>query len=85
MEGEMQNAMDLIAAARARRAVSADPDDLYARHVDQPYGAAYAAAVARFQEGFLRDRVCRDLDSAFARAVETAERLLPAIMAKAGV
>jgi len=38
--------------------------------------------VGRFQEGFLRDRVCHDVDAAFAKAVETAERLIPAIIAK---
>lgn len=61
-----------------------DAEDLYLSHVDQPYGKEYAAAVGRFQEGFLRDKVCRDLDAAFAKAVETCERLLPAIKAKAG-
>jgi hypothetical protein len=60
-----------------------DAEDIYLSHVDQPYGAAYAAAVGRFQEGFLRDKVCRDLDAAFAKAVDTCERLLPAIKAKA--
>jgi hypothetical protein len=42
----------------------------------------FAAAVGRFQEGFLRDKVCRDLDSAFVKAVDTASRLLPAMQAR---
>lgn len=60
-----------------------DAEDIYLTHIDEPYGAEYAATVGRFQEGFLADKVCTDLDAAFARAVETAERLLPAIRAKA--
>jgi hypothetical protein len=60
-----------------------DADDIYLAHVDQPYGSEWAATVGRFQEGFLRDGVCRDLDSAFAKAVDTATRLLPAIKARA--
>ena len=59
-----------------------DHTGIYISHIDQPYGKHYAACVGRFQEGFLRDKVCRDLDAAFERAVETAERLLPAIIAK---
>lgn len=55
------------------------PDDLYLAHVDQPYGKRFAATVGRFQEGFLRDRVCDDLDDAFARAVDAAVRLVPAL------
>ncbi len=58
-------------------------EDVYLMHVDKPYGKEWAATVGRFQEGFLRDKVCRDLDSAFAKAVDTAQRLLPAIKAKA--
>ena len=61
----------------------ADHHETYMAHVAKPYGATYAAAVRRYQEGFLKDRVCRDLDAAFARAVETAERLVSAIAAKA--
>ena len=60
-----------------------DAEDIYLAHVDKPYGKAWAETVGRFQEGFLRDKVCRDLDAAFAKAVETCERLLPAIKAKA--
>ena len=60
-----------------------DADDLYMEHVDQPYGAEFAAVVGRFQEGFLADRVTDDLDEAFARAVDCAIRLLPAIKARA--
>lgn len=55
------------------------PDDLYLHHVDQPYGERFANAVGRFQEGFLRDGVCDDLDDAFARAVDAAVRLVPAL------
>lgn len=62
-----------------------DADDIYLSHVDEPYGREYAATVGRFQEGFLRDRVCRDVDDAFARAVEAAGGLIPAIKIKAGV
>jgi hypothetical protein len=42
-----------------------------------PHGKIYAAAVRRFQHNFLRERVCTDLDEAFARAVDTCERLIP--------
>jgi len=60
-----------------------DADDVYLSHVDKPYGKEWAETVGRFQEGFLRDKVCRDLDAAFAKAVDTAQRLLPVIKAKA--
>lgn len=60
-----------------------DHDDIYLSHVDRPYGDEYATTVGRFQEAFLRDKVCSDLDEAFAKAVDTAERLLPAIKIKA--
>jgi hypothetical protein len=60
-----------------------DAETLYLSRVDQPYGKHYAETVGRFQEGFLRDKVCKDLDAAFERAVMTAEKLLPAIKAKA--
>ena len=59
-----------------------DHDSIYIGHIDQPYGVDYAASVGRFQEGFLRDKVCRDLDAAFERAVEVCELLLPAFMAR---
>ncbi len=52
----------------------------YCARIDQPFGNHYAACVGRFQEGFLKDRVCRDLDAAFNRAVETCERMFPAII-----
>lgn len=55
------------------------PDDLYIHHVDQPYGKRFAETVGRFQEGFLRDGVCDDLDDAFARAVDAAVRLVPVL------
>jgi hypothetical protein len=57
--------------------------DIYMDHVDQPYGKEWAKTVGRFQEGFLRDKVCRDLDTAFTKAVDTSLRLLPAIKASA--
>lgn len=60
-----------------------DAEDIYISHIDQPYGAMLADTVGRFQEGFLRDKVCRDLDEAFAKAVDAAIRLLPAIKIKA--
>jgi hypothetical protein len=60
-----------------------DHHGIYIGHIDQPYGDRYAAAVGRFQEGFLRDKVCRDLDRAFEKAVETCEKLVPAIKAAA--
>jgi len=60
-----------------------DAEDLYISHIDQPHGKVYAETVGRFQEGFLRDKVCKDLDAAFVRAVMTAEKLLPAIKIKA--
>jgi len=60
-----------------------DAENIYLAHIDEPYGAEYAATVGRFQEGFLADKVSTDLDDAFARAVDCAERLLPAIKIKA--
>lgn len=57
----------------------------YLHHKAQPYGANYEACVARFQVGFVADRVCRTSDAAFKRAVETCERLISAIKANAGV
>jgi len=60
-----------------------DALNVYLMHVDKPYGKEWADTVGRFHEGFLRDKVCRDLDSAFAKAVDTAQRLLPVIKAKA--
>jgi hypothetical protein len=53
--------------------------DLYLEQIDRPHGKDFAAMVGRFQEGFLKDKVCRDLDAAFTRAVDAASRLLPAI------
>lgn len=60
-----------------------EAEDAYLANVDQPWGHEYADTVGRFQEGFLRDGVCADLDDAFARAVDVVQRLLPAIKAKA--
>ena len=56
--------------------------DFYISQIDLPHGKAFADAVGRFQEGFLRDKVCRDLDSAFVKAVDAASRLLPAMQAR---
>ena len=53
--------------------------DVYIHHADQPYGKRWATTVGRFQEGFLRDKVCNDLDDAFVKAVDAAIRLLPVI------
>ena len=60
-----------------------DHHSIYISHIDAPYGDHYAAMVGRFQEGFLRDNVCRDLDRAFEKAVETCEALIGAIKIKA--
>lgn len=57
--------------------MSTNPDTVYIYHIDQPYGERFAATVGRLQEGFLRDKVCTDLDDAFARAVDAAVRLVP--------
>lgn len=56
-----------------------DHHTVYARHADAAYGRYYAACVGRFQEGFLKDRVCRDIDAAFERAVEVCEASIVAI------
>jgi hypothetical protein len=56
-----------------------EAEDVYISHIDQPYGKRFADTVGRFQEGFLRDKVCRDLDEAYARAVDAAVRLVPAM------
>ena len=61
-----------------------DAEDIYLSHIDQPYGKVFAATVGRFQEGFLRDKVCRDIDDAFSKAVDAAVRLLDVIKVKAG-
>lgn len=57
-------------------------EDHYIANLDKPWGRDFAATVGRFQDGFLRDNVCRDCDEAFARAVAVTLRLLPAIKAK---
>lgn len=79
------NTVEKIEARLAQNAAkkSLDPNDVYLSHDGQPYFKHYAECVGRFQEGFLRDRVTDDLDVAFSRAVETCERLLPVIKAKA--
>lgn len=56
-----------------------DHHETYMQHTHQAYGERYAAAVKRFQDGFLKDRVCKDLDAAFERAVETTEKLVPVL------
>jgi len=56
--------------------------DIYISHLDKPYGSDFADVVGRFQEGFLSDCVCTDLDESFAKAVDTAVRMLPAIKAR---
>ena len=61
---------------------SLEAEDIYIHHADQHYGKAWVETVGRFQEGFLRDKVCSDLDSSFLKAVDTALRLLPAIKSK---
>lgn len=57
--------------------------DAFIDKTNGPHAAAFAATVGRFQEGLLRDRVTRDLDEAFRRAVETTMTLLPAIKLRA--
>ena len=57
--------------------------DLYIDRCDE-IGSIYADTVGRFQEGFLADGVTDDLDEAFCRAVDAAERLLPALRNKTG-
>ena len=61
-----------------------DHHDIYIGHVDSPYGMYYAECVGRYQEGFLRDGACNDLDAAFARAVDVCERAIAIIKRKAG-
>jgi len=56
--------------------------DLYIARIDESFGKVYAQVVGRFQEGFLADGVCSDLDDAFARAVDCAERSLSVIKIK---
>lgn len=58
---------------------TADAEDTYILHINKPYGDKFAAVVGRFQEGFLRDKICKDIDAAFAKAVDAAVRLLPAM------
>lgn len=57
--------------------------DFYIAQSDLPHGREFAAMVGRFQEGFLKDRVTRDIDEAFRRAVEASAKLLPAMNARA--
>ena len=58
--------------------------DLYIDRCDE-IGSIYADTVGRYQDGFLADGVTSDLDAAFCRAVDTAERLLPVLRIKAGI
>jgi hypothetical protein len=60
-------------------------EDFYISQIDLQHGKEFAAAVGRFQEGFLADRVTDDIDEAFRRAVDCAKRSLMIIKIKAGV
>lgn len=62
-----------------------DAHDIYLSRIDEPFGKVYAETVGRFQEGFLRDKVCSDLEDAFARAVDCAERSLTIIKIKGAI
>jgi len=50
--------------------------DLYIANIDQPHGKLFAQSVGRFQEGFLADGVTDDIDDAFRRGVECAEKFI---------
>lgn len=50
--------------------------DFYIAQIDQPHGTRFAATVGRFQEGFLADKVTRDVDEAFRRAVEASAKFV---------
>ena len=63
---------------------SYEAEDVYLDHIDAPYGKQFSAIVGRFQEGFLRDKVCKTLDEAFAKAVDAAVRMVPAMRIKEG-
>lgn len=58
-------------------------EDFYIANIDKAHGKEFAAAVGRFQEGFLADDVTSDLNAAFTRAVDVASRLIPAMKVKA--
>jgi hypothetical protein len=80
---DMDSIVARVKARRAAEQITLDQaHDIYMDNVDLPHGKLFAETVGRFQEGFLRDRVTRDLDEAFRRAVDCAMRLLPAIKAK---
>ena len=48
----------------------------YLKHKNTTYGDIYESSVKRFQEGFLKDKVCNDIDHAFEKAVEVCEKLI---------
>ena len=53
-----------------------EAEDFYLAQIDQPHGKRFAATVGRFQEGFLADKVTRDIDEAFRRAVEASAKFV---------
>ncbi len=55
----------------------------YISRIEEAFGSVYADTVGRFQEGFLADKVVSDLDDAFVKAVDCAERSLAIIKIKA--
>ena len=55
--------------------------DIFISRVDAEGGKKYAQMVGRYQEGFLSQKVCADLDDAFTKAVDTTERLWAAVQA----
>jgi hypothetical protein len=62
---------------------TAEAIEYYNANMNAPHGAMFCKVVGRYQEGFLRDKVTDDLDVAFAKAVDTARRLMDAIKVKA--
>lgn len=56
-----------------------DHHAVYFENIIQPHGKIYAVMVGRYQEGFLRDGLFKDIDAAFCRAVEEAHRLIQSI------
>ena len=76
----------IVARVKARRATGEmtldQAHDACLANIDAPHGRRFAETIGRFQEGFIRDRVTRDVDEAFRRAVDATMRLLPAIKAK---
>lgn len=56
----------------------------YMDHAMSNYGDIYTKAVGRYQEGFIRDKVCKDVDAAFCKAVEVCEKLIHVFKIKSG-